>query len=58
MADTVPDTIRILIIEDDPNDAALEEREVRRADIACTFRRVETRADMVAALTEFAPTSS
>jgi len=37
MADTVPDTIRILIIEDDPNDAALEEREVRRADIACTF---------------------
>jgi len=55
MADTVPDTIRILIIEDDPNDAALEEREVRRADIACTFRRVETRADMVAALTEFAP---
>src|SRR3989440_6673360 len=55
MADTVPDTIRILIIEDDPNDAALEEREVRRADIACTFRRVETRADMVAALAEFAP---
>src|SRR2546422_2056905 len=48
-------TIRILIVEDDPNDAALAEREVRRADIFCTFRRVETRDGMVEALREFIP---
>jgi two-component system cell cycle sensor histidine kinase/response regulator CckA len=51
----MPATIRILIVEDDPQDAALAEREVRRADIFCTFRRVETRAGMVEALREFAP---
>ena len=51
----MPATVRILIVEDDPQDAALAEREVRRADIFCTFRRVETRDDMAEALREFVP---
>jgi two-component system cell cycle sensor histidine kinase/response regulator CckA len=51
----MPATIRILIVEDNPQDAALAEREVRRADIFCTFRRVDTRDGMVAALRDFAP---
>src|SRR6267143_3686296 len=48
-------TIRILMVEDDPNDAALAEREIRRADIVATFLRVETREGMLAALREFTP---
>src|SRR6184192_4161309 len=51
----MPATVRILIVEDDPQDAALAERQVRRADIFCTFRRVETRDSMVQALREFVP---
>jgi PAS domain S-box-containing protein len=51
----MPATVRILIVEDDPHDAALAEREVRRADIFCTFHRVDTRDRMVEALREFAP---
>src|ERR1041384_6291165 len=51
----MPATIRILIVEDNPQDAALAEREVRRADIFCTCRRVDTREGMVAALRDFAP---
>ena len=48
-------TVRILVVEDDPNDAALAEREVRRADILCTFLRVDTRDGMAEALRGFAP---
>jgi two-component system cell cycle sensor histidine kinase/response regulator CckA len=48
-------TTRILMIEDDPQDAELEEREIRRVDASCTFLRVDTREGMVAALQEFAP---
>jgi two-component system cell cycle sensor histidine kinase/response regulator CckA len=51
----MPATIRILIVEDNLADAQLAEREVRRADILCTFRRVDTRDGMVAALREFSP---
>ena len=51
----MPATVRILIVEDDPQDAALAEREVRRADIFCTFRRVETSDGMAEALREFVP---
>src|SRR5256885_16227354 len=51
----MPATVRILMIEDNPQDATLAEREVRRADIFCTFRRVETRDGMVQALREFVP---
>src|SRR3989441_10549217 len=55
MEPAMPATVRILIVEDDPQDAALAEREVRRADIFCTFRRVETRDAMAEALREFVP---
>ena len=48
-------TVRILLVEDDPQDAMLIERELRRADLVCAFRRVETRETMVAALKEFVP---
>jgi two-component system, cell cycle sensor histidine kinase and response regulator CckA len=43
------------MVEDDPNDAALAEREIRRADIVATFLRVDTRDGMSAALREFNP---
>jgi len=48
-------TVRILLIEDDPQDATLIERQIRRADLFCTFQRVETRETMVAALRDFVP---
>ena len=51
----MPATVRILIVEDNPDDAALVEREVRRANMTCTFRRVDTREGMVAAVREFTP---
>src|SRR5881398_3287001 len=51
----MPATVRILIVEDNPDDAALVEREVRRTDMTCTFRRVDTREGMVAAVREFTP---
>ena len=51
----MPAPTRILLIEDDPQDAELAEREIRRVDASCTFLRVETREGMVAALHDFAP---
>src|SRR5260370_31824607 len=48
-------TTRILMIEDDPQDAELAEREIRRANVACTFLRVDTREGIVAALHDLAP---
>src|SRR5207302_24216 len=51
----MPATVRILTVEDNPDDAALVEREVRRTDMTCTFRRVDTREGMVAAVREFTP---
>jgi two-component system, cell cycle sensor histidine kinase and response regulator CckA len=48
-------TVRVLLVEDDPQDAMLIEREVRRAESSCTFRRVDTRDAMVAALRDFVP---
>jgi two-component system, cell cycle sensor histidine kinase and response regulator CckA len=47
--------VRILIVEDDPQDAALAEREIRRVDMICTVRRVDTHDGMVAALRDFDP---
>src|SRR3989442_1507139 len=47
---TVAATTRILIIEDNPQDAELEEREIRRIEASCSFLRVDTREGMVAAL--------
>src|SRR2546430_4608513 len=49
----MPATVRTLIVEANPDDAALVEREVRRANMTCTFRRVDTREGMVAAVGEF-----
>jgi len=34
--------IRILMVEDSPNDAALIERELKRADVNCSIQRVHT----------------
>jgi PAS domain S-box-containing protein len=51
----MPAPTRILLIEDDPQDAELEEREIRRVDVSCTFLRVDTREGMVAALQDFVP---
>jgi len=48
-------TTRVLIVEDNPQDAELEEREIRRVEASCTFVRVETREGMVAALRDFVP---
>ncbi|HYU10071.1 MAG TPA: response regulator [Gemmatimonadales bacterium] len=48
-------TTRILLIEDDAQDAELAEREIRRVDASCTFLRVDTREGTVAALQEFHP---
>src|SRR5205823_813050 len=51
----MPATVRILIVEDDPQDAELAQRQIRRADLFCAFLRVDTRDAMVAALREFTP---
>ncbi len=48
-------TLRILILEDVPADAALEVRELRKAGLRVEHRVVETREDFTAALGEFAP---
>lgn len=47
--------LRVLILEDVPTDAELAERELRRAGIPFTSRRVDTEADFRAALDEFQP---
>ncbi len=49
------ESIRILLVEDLPTDAELAQREIRRALTACTFQRVETREDYLAALETFRP---
>jgi PAS domain S-box-containing protein len=46
---------RILIIEDAPTDAELNEHELRKAGLAFTARRVETREAFLRALTDFEP---
>jgi diguanylate cyclase (GGDEF)-like protein/PAS domain S-box-containing protein len=46
---------RILFLEDAATDAELIERELRKANIAFTSHRVETKADFLKALTEFRP---
>jgi PAS domain S-box-containing protein/diguanylate cyclase (GGDEF)-like protein len=47
--------LRILIVEDVPNDAALVMRELKRAGIPFDARRVETAVDYQRALKEFQP---
>src|ERR1019366_4092208 len=43
-------TLNILLLEDDPNDAALIRSALETGGIACTIIRVEKRDDFVAAL--------
>ena len=47
--------LRILILEDEPTDAALAEHELRQAGIGFEAVRVDTREAFVRALDEFAP---
>lgn len=47
--------VRILILEDEPLDAELEIRELRRAGLAPEWTRVETESDFVDRLRTFAP---
>jgi PAS domain S-box-containing protein len=47
--------LRILMLEDTPSDADLEEHELRKIGIPFTLQRVETRDDFVRALEEFNP---
>ena len=46
----MPEAIRVLIAENDPNDAELMMRELRRAGFEPDWRRVETEADYLQAL--------
>ncbi|ADE11567.1 HD domain-containing phosphohydrolase [Sideroxydans lithotrophicus] len=47
--------LKVLMLEDTPTDAELEERELRKAGIAFTLMRVETRDAFIRALDEFQP---
>ncbi|MGA9752124.1 MAG: PAS domain S-box protein [Acidobacteriota bacterium] len=47
--------LRILMVEDVPTDAALVEREIRKAGIDFVSRRVENRETFLAAIEEFDP---
>ena len=51
----MPAPIRILLVEDVPDDAALVERELRRAGIGGATRRVDSERGFRAALNEFTP---
>jgi two-component system, NarL family, sensor histidine kinase UhpB len=47
--------LKILMLEDVPEEAEVLERELRKAGLTFNARRVQTRADFAAALEEFAP---
>ena len=47
--------LKVLLLEDTATDAELVERELRKAGMEFTSRRVETRAEFLGALGEFAP---
>jgi PAS domain S-box-containing protein len=47
--------LKVLMLEDTPTDAELEERELRKAGIAYTLTRVETRDAFIRAIEEFKP---
>jgi diguanylate cyclase (GGDEF)-like protein len=56
MADEMHGPIRVLCVEDLEVDAERALYQLRRAGLDCLWRRVETEAEMVAALAEFDPT--
>lgn len=47
--------LRVLMLEDTPTDAELAQRELRKAGVAFTAMRVETRDEFIRALEEFHP---
>lgn len=47
--------LKILMLEDVPEEAEILERELRKAGLTFNARRVQTKADFAAALEEFAP---
>src|SRR5579862_1962621 len=49
------DELRILFVEDSATDAEIEERELRKGGIAFTSLRVQTREDILRALSEWKP---
>jgi two-component system, cell cycle sensor histidine kinase and response regulator CckA len=49
------ESIRILIVEDQPTDAELAKREIDKTIKSCVFHRVETHEDYLAALESFNP---
>jgi two-component system, cell cycle sensor histidine kinase and response regulator CckA len=49
------ESIRILIVEDQPTDAELAKREISKAIVSCVFQQVETREDYLEALEAFRP---
>ena len=46
---------RVLIVEDVPADAELNEREIQQVLTPCIFKRVETEEDFLRAIDEFKP---
>ncbi len=50
-----PDALKILILEDNPNDADLMQRALCKTGLNFTARRVDSRAAFIAALETFAP---
>ena len=48
-------TYRVLIVEDIPTDAELNEREIKQVLTPCIFERVETKEAFLKALDEFKP---
>jgi PAS domain S-box-containing protein len=51
----IKQALRILMLEDTPSDAELEERELRKIGVPFTLKRVETRESFIRALEEFNP---
>jgi PAS domain S-box-containing protein len=49
------DHIRILIVEDQPNDFELASREIKQIIKSCEFKRVENREEFLDALSQFLP---
>ncbi len=47
--------LRILIVEDLPSDVELIKREIRKAEINCIYRCVETKDDFLSSLNDFKP---
>src|SRR6185295_4847125 len=51
----MPCALRILLLEDVPEEAELLERELRKAGVTFVAQRVQTQADFIEALEDFAP---